>query len=133
MRCSHCGFPLAPKRTSCPKCGTTTTGESEGRSSSQNQAPISPQASFGPAGTQNSSEQQVWGAYAPAMPLNGPGMQRPSFGQQIPFAASQPTYGPKDMPAGSPPPLYTPPMQTPSAPESGMGQQCSSEYTSPNS
>lgn len=116
MKCSHCGFPLAPKRTRCPKCGNSTTGESERGSSSNNQRPeafVLPQAGFGPAGIQSRPAQQQQGTYAPTTPYDPRGIQGPPFGQQIPFAAYQPAQGQKNTSMGSTPTFHAPPIATP--------------------
>lgn len=48
MRCASCGFPLAPARTSCPRCGTAVAGKAEKRKNAAEAMQASPQGGFSP-------------------------------------------------------------------------------------
>lgn len=79
MRCASCGFPLAPARTSCPRCGAAVAGKAEKRKNAAEAMQASPQGGFSPlegqAGLENAQPQgnhtssATWKPDAPAEPL----------------------------------------------------------------
>src|ERR1700730_9921804 len=82
MRCSTCGLPLSPARTSCPRCGTAIAKGSEGQSANYN---IPAGRGFTDSGMQAGVQppQQQWGQQAAPVPWNVPGAQGAPFAQPM--------------------------------------------------
>lgn len=68
MRCSNCGLPLSPSRTTCPRCGTPYNGSP--RKAWSEQDALLPQA----------------GAFAPGNMPAGPNVQQGHVEGEVPYA-----------------------------------------------
>ena len=130
MKCSQCGMPLSPTRTSCPRCGAQAGNggtRPSGKIKLTRDSSSVPQHMMPPAHESNAySQQSSWGTLAPAAPPLEPRSEQGVFtaqaGQFSPAQSSFPNqpYAATLPPANAQQPMYMPstpmPAQPPSAP-----------------
>ncbi len=102
MRCSQCGFPLSPKRNSCPRCGTPISANLPNQARAESplvQMPFAPQ----PAPQVPFPPTEDWQSVPPSEPVQQANMQ---VAAPLPRPSLSPTFYPtNNFPNRSEPPL----------------------------
>ncbi|WP_126595183.1 hypothetical protein [Dictyobacter aurantiacus] len=124
MRCSHCGMPLSPSRTSCPRCGATVGNggiRTSGKVRLTHDPAPSPSNSFTPdSANANQDAPAGWGVVAPVTFPQKPPVDVPHApGQAGQFSPTSQPYpspqmnGPLPVNTGARQNMYVPSTPTP--------------------